>query len=382
MSNAKKILIVEDELIVAEDMADTLRSFGYQVVAIVSTGEKALAKISHTLPDLVLMDIMLKGDLDGVETAEKIRETWDVPIIFLTANADENTVERATSTEPFGYLVKPVQERDLKRNIEIALRRHSSERKIKDQMESADNLRKQAEEERDSKSRYISMASHEFRTPLTTILMSSELLKQYGSKLSEEKKQKHFARIETAVKTMNQLLEDVLTLGKAESGKICFKPAPLNLVEFCHDLVDMLQQNSGSKHKLIFKYEGDLTDAVMDEKLLHHILSNLISNAIKYSPLGGNVLLEASRQEDKVVFRVQDWGIGIPMPDLAKLFDAFHRAKNVGTIPGTGLGLAIVKRAVDLHDGTISVRSETSGIHSPGITTIFTVTIPLQSQIS
>jgi hypothetical protein len=318
------------------------------------------------------MDIMLPGELDGIDAAEQIKTSFRIPVVYLTAYADETTLQRAALTEPFGYLVKPFEDKELRTTIEIALRRHQAEEKIRSRLEAAEALRKQAEEERESKSRYLSMASHEFRNPLSTILMSSELLRQYGKNWSEEKKIKHFERIEEAVINMNQMLEDILTIGSAESGKNFFNPAPLDVVEFCLELVEALQQITVSNHRINFTCQGDFTGAVMDEKLLHHILSNLISNAIKYSPQGGTIILEVVRkQEPAVMFRVRDEGIGIPPNEMDKLFDAFHRARNVGSIPGTGLGLAIVKRSVDLHGGEISVESEV------GAGTTFTVTLPI-----
>lgn len=373
MKATKKILIVEDELIVAEDIADTLKSLGYSVVDIVPSGEKAIEAASQTQPDLVLMDIMLPGKLDGVEAAQQIRRGCDIPVVYLTAYADEKTVERATVTEPFGYLIKPFEEKELRTTIEIALCRHQVEQDIKERVETAEKMRKQAEDERDRHSHYVCMASHEFRHPLTTIFISSEILKHYSSELTEDKKLKHFDSIQTAVKSMNEMLEDVLTIGSADSGKIPFNPIDLDLGDFCAELVEALQHTMESQHTIQFIAEGDFSDARMDNHLLHHILTNLISNAIKYSPQGGTVRLQLKREADSAILRVQDEGIGIPAIEQAQLFEAFHRATNVGNIPGTGLGLAIVKRSVKLHGGEIAVESEV------GVGTTFTVTLPLYS---
>lgn len=370
---ASKILIVEDELIVAEDIADTLRSLGYSVVDIVASGEKAIELARKKSPDLVLMDIMLPGKIDGIEAAGEIRKKFDIPVVYLTAYADQKTVERATATEPFGYLIKPFEEKELHTTIEIALRRHQVEQDIKLRLETVEKMKKQAEEERDRHSHYVCMASHEFRHPLTTIFISSEILKQYGEQLTEEKKLKHFDSIQSAVRSMNQMLEDILTIGRADSGKIEFNPIPLDLVDFCSELVESLRQGVESRHTIEFIAEGDFSDAVMDNHLLHHILTNLISNAIKYSPEGGKVRLHLTREGKQAILRVQDQGIGIPETEQAQLFQVFHRATNVGNIPGTGLGLAIVKRSVDLHGGEITVESKV------GIGTTFTVKLPLHN---
>lgn len=221
------------------------------------------------------------------------------------------------------------------------------------------------------KSRFVSMASHEFRTPLTTIMASAEALEHYSHKWSEEKKLCYLQRVQTTVKHMTRLLNDVLIIGKAEAGKLEFNPVPLDLKEFCQELVEELQLTTGANHTLNFVSQGSYADACMDEKLLRHILSNLLSNAIKYSPEGGNVYFSLSCHQGIATFQIQDEGIGIPPEDQQRLFESFHRAKNVGNIPGTGLGLAIVKRSVMAHNGKISVSSEMKK------GTTFTVILPL-----
>lgn len=221
------------------------------------------------------------------------------------------------------------------------------------------------------RSSFVSLVSHEFRTPLTTIQSSAELLDRYNHKLSDEKKQNHHRRIQSAVKRMTQLLEDVLTIGKAEAGKLNFEPSPIDLVAFCRDLVESMQINVQQHHQIHFVVVGDCMDACMDEKLLGHILTNLLSNAIKYSPAGGTVQFELACDRKSAIFRIQDHGIGIPPEDTERLFESFGRASNVGTLPGTGLGLAIVKKCVELHEGQIAVESEV------GVGTTFMVTLPL-----
>lgn len=220
------------------------------------------------------------------------------------------------------------------------------------------------------KSRFVTMTSHEFRTPLTTILSSAELLEDYSSQWSEDKKIHHLRRIILAVKHMTQLLNDVLLIGKTEAGKQQCNPLDFDVVQFCYDLLEEMQITT-NKHAIIFNPQSNCDKVNLDDKLLRHILSNLLSNAIKYSPQGGKVYFELLCTQEEVIFCVQDEGIGIPEVDQAQLFASFYRASNVGTISGTGLGLAIVKRAVDLHDGKITVESEV------GVGTKFIVSLPL-----
>ncbi|MGI0489394.1 PAS domain S-box protein [Pantanalinema rosaneae CENA516] len=220
------------------------------------------------------------------------------------------------------------------------------------------------------KSRFISTTSHEFRTPLTTILGSTELLEHSSHRWTNEKKQKHYSQIRAAVQHMTQLLDDVLTISKSEAGKLPFHSELLNLEAFCHQLVDEMQATTRNNHTLQFTCSGTSLTAEADAKLLRQILQNLLSNAIKYSPANSSIAFTLICTDKMAIFQVRDRGIGIPQADLQHLFESFHRANNVGTIAGTGLGLAIVKRAVELHHGEISVESEL------GQGTQFTVQIP------
>lgn len=221
------------------------------------------------------------------------------------------------------------------------------------------------------KSRFITMTSHEFRTPLSTILSSAELLEHYRHRWNEEKQLTYLRRIQCAVKHMNEILNDVLIIGRAEAGRLDFRPTQLELVEYCRNLVEEIQLNVKNQHAIAFSSQNQSILCCMDEKLLGHILSNLLSNAIKYSPTSSTVKFTLTLEQEQAVFEIQDRGIGIPPEDLPHLFESFHRATNVGNIQGTGLGLAIVKNCVDTHKGEITVRSVVD------MGTTFTVTLPL-----
>ncbi len=230
------------------------------------------------------------------------------------------------------------------------------------------------------KSRFVSMTSHEFRTPLSTILSSSELLEHYRHKWTDEKQVFHLQRIQTAVKHMTEMLNDVLAIGKAEAGKLEYRPIPLNLVEYCWRMVEEVQLNLNAggvlakpTQGIAFSCESESMQCCIDENLLDHIISNLLANAIKYSPSGGIAKFSLAFHHPIAVFEIQDTGIGIPPEDIPHLFKPFHRASNVGNISGTGLGLAIVKNCIDVHHGEIAVKSEL------GVGTTFTVSLPMDN---
>ncbi len=220
------------------------------------------------------------------------------------------------------------------------------------------------------KLRFFSMASHELRTPLSTILLSAQSLKNSGGRWGEEKTFKNLNRIETSAKTMTQLLTDILTLTRAEAGKLEFHPEAVNLTEFCLVLIEQVEVSLLVNQRVVFLSEWWGGEAWLDEKLLRSILSNLLSNAIKYSGEGSSIYLTLRRQGDLAIFQIRDQGIGILLEDRQFLYDSFHRGENVGDIPGTGLGLAVVKKCVELHRGGISVESEV------GVGSLFTVWLP------
>ncbi len=221
--------------------------------------------------------------------------------------------------------------------------------------------------------RFFSMVSHEFRTPLSTILGSAQLLKSYTPAWTEEKKLRNLGRIETAAKNMTQLLDDLLTINRAESGKLEFHPQPLELEKFCRSLVEDLQLNADPKHQISLTIQGQCPIACLDEKLTRCILNNLFSNAIKYSPQGGKIHLALICSPKEAIFQIKDAGIGIPLEDQTHLFELFHRGQNIANIPGTGLGLSVVKQCLDLQGGQISIDSQV------GVGTTVTVKIPLAS---
>jgi signal transduction histidine kinase len=366
-----KILVVEDEAIVAEDIASRLER--YVVVDIVASGEAAIAVAANHALDLVLMDIVLQGEIDGVEAARQIRSQYQIPVIYLTANADESTLQRAKTTESFGYILKPFKEKELQATIEIALSRHQAELKMQQALAFSESLRREEQQLTDLKSQFTAMVSHEFRTPLAVIKIATEILQHYTGQLSEEKKQLHFQRIHTAISSMNHLLEEVLLFEQAEQGRLPCQFVDLDMVDFCQDLVESFQWSTTSQCRLEFVNQNGEARAFLDEKLIRHLLNNLLSNAIKYSPQGGLVSLMLSCRDQQLCIQVHDQGIGIPVEHQEHLFEPFQRATNVGRIPGTGLGLAIAKQAVDLQGGQISVES------AVGQGTTFTVLFPRHS---
>ena len=220
------------------------------------------------------------------------------------------------------------------------------------------------------KSRFMSIASHEFRTPLSTILSSATLLSKYESGGDQWRREKHIEKIKNAVRSLNGILEDFLSLGKLEEGKITINPTRFDISEFMLSLVEEMNTLLKSGQQIIIRQTGgDHTHT--DKRILKNILTNLVTNAIKFSPEGSPIRIMISNNDQLLTMQVADEGIGIPENELAQLFSSFYRAGNAVNIQGTGLGLHIVKRYLTLLNGDIQVKTMINTGSS------FTITVPV-----
>lgn len=239
----------------------------------------------------------------------------------------------------------------------------------------------------DLKLQFFSMASHEFRTPLSVILGSSQLLLASDQSGDHDKVRRNTMRIQSSAKAMTQLLNDILTLARAEAGSLICQRKRLELTSFCLNLVEDIDLANAHRHVIQFISRSSQQYVNLDEKLLYLILSNLLLNAIKYSPIQSEIqlILEDQFHDPQInsdtngvtggiIFKVQDQGQGISPIDIPHLYTPFYRGQNVGLIAGTGLGLVVVKTCVDLHHGTIAVES------NPIQGTTFTFCIPTQQE--
>ncbi|MBD2180724.1 PAS domain-containing sensor histidine kinase [Aerosakkonema funiforme] len=243
-----------------------------------------------------------------------------------------------------------------------------SERKHSEEMMQAELAKEK--EINNIKARFFSMACHELRTFLTIIIATSDLLKLHGNKLNTKDRLHYFDKITENIKSMNELLEGFIAIGKAELKKTTVNFSAFELKSFCESIWEDVKTITKTTHKLAFQNNCNNLTLVSNKTLLRQILMNLLLNAVKYSPENNTLFFELDCQKNLINFRIKDRGIGIPKEDREHLFEAFHRASNVLNFSGTGLGMAIVKRAVELHGGSIAVESEV------GSGTTITVTIP------
>jgi PAS domain S-box-containing protein len=233
-----------------------------------------------------------------------------------------------------------------------------TKRKLNEEKILAQQLEMEKEKEvNDLKSRFVSMASHEFRTPLSTVLSSVSLLSKYTSTEDQSKRDKHIDRIKSSVKTLTDILNEFLSLGRIEEGKVDMNPEIFDLVEFMNGMNNEMSVLLKPGQNFIFNHKGN-TQTYTDTNLLKHIMINLLSNAIKFSPENASITIDTEVTTTHTNIAITDKGIGIPINDQVHLFERFFRATNVTNIQGTGLGLHIVGRYVELLNGTINYHSE------------------------
>jgi signal transduction histidine kinase len=373
-----KILIVEDDSVSALLLQRALEKNEHQIIGIADTGEKALEILDKNLADIVMMDINLAGELDGIKTTEIINEKYDIPVVYLSASSDAETLNKVVGTNPSAYVIKPFNIRELNMVIELAIFKDRKEKELQnlnneleekvkqrtfELYEANKELTRALEKEREInelKSRIVLNVSHGFKTPLTSILSSAQLLQIYAEKDHpfKQKITKHAFKIEHSVRALNNLLTSVLFFGKADENKLQYKPKKIFTGAFVKELLDTVK--AGIDNNVAIKAEiGELPKTITsDPELLYQIFENLLSNAVKYSRDGKKVEFKMVFEDQKLQAIVSDKGIGIPESEQNKLFERFFRAGNVGIVEGSGLGLSIVKKCLDVLHGEITFESE------------------------
>lgn len=243
------------------------------------------------------------------------------------------------------------------------------EHKVKERTLELTQSLEREKELNDLKSRFVAMASHEFRTPLSAILSSLALVESYAKEGYEEKRIKHIERIKSSVKNLTTILNDFLLLDKVEQGKIEIFNESFDLCYFAEDIIEEAHGILKKGQQISFHYEGD-KQVIQDKKILNHVFLNLLSNAIKYSEEDKTIHFLISVKNGIVTVKVKDEGIGIPEEEQRNLFNKYYRAKNATNIQGTGLGLSIAKKHVELINGTIGF------VSTVGQGTVFTIEFP------
>lgn len=367
-----KILIIEDEAILREEIVDWLILEGYEVAS-AGDGVEGVNQAIRFLPDLIVCDIRMPR-LDGYGVLLDVQSnslTQSTPFIFLTAKTTRDDIRKGMDLGADDYLTKPFTHTDLLHAIRTRLNKKAvKDQEYEEQLKLFKDVLAHEREQRLLKAKLVATVSHDFRNPLTSIMSCNTRLRDYAGEMDEKHRLALFNRIETSVRQLQQMLDDMIIVAQMETGNLDFKPELLHPEHYFQHIVDDLQAIYDNSHQIIF--ESRLSERMTaDPRLLRQIVANLIANAIRYSPAGSEILILLDSQDEHYILTVQDQGIGIPKADQPHLFNTFQRGSNVGKVPGTGLGLTIVKRAVELHGGSVSIESQL------GVGTTVIVAIPM-----
>jgi PAS domain S-box-containing protein len=303
-----------------------------------------------------------KNELARIRKALIDHDTIEVDIINYKKNGEEywanfTVVPVADKGDALTHYVA-IQRDVTARKRHEEMTREKLERQVKERTRELNEALSKEKELVELKSKFVAIASHEFRTPLATINFATNYLKDYLNKLQPSDINKKLESIEKQVRHMTFLLDDVLTLGKSESGKTKVVARKIDIHDFFQKIVEEVLYSTKSTHQVTFSFESLIREIQIDEKLLRNVFINLLSNAIKFSPEASEVILAVRSVDDQLRISVSDKGVGIPPNEFDKIFDPFHRGSNAGAIQGTGLGLSIVKKAVELLDGVLDFKSE------------------------
>jgi PAS domain S-box-containing protein len=329
---------------------------GRDLVAIRKNGSEfpVAVSLSFMTIDNELMVMAFVSDVTERKRAEEALKRSEEQLLVYASELERKVQSR---TEDLNSTINALEK-------EIFVRKRAEEE--------AQNALGRERELNDLKSKFVSIASHEFRTPLSTVLSSASLINQYNERNEKDKVSKHVQRIKSSVNHLTSILNDFLSLGKLEEGKIDVVREPVSLADFLKEVHEEIASTLKEEQRLDIEFTGAPKTLYLDARILRNILFNLISNASKYSDTGKPISLIARAEGKDMVFRIRDEGRGIPREDQKYMFDRFFRASNAGNVEGTGLGLNIVRRYTELLGGNISFTSEV------GVGSVFTVTIPVE----
>lgn len=285
---------------------------------------------------------------------------------------DEASFETVEGIRDYEYTISPISDFGSKPEAVVVTVRDISEQK-RAAVATSEAMAKEAEFStlKSHFSYFASVIIHELRNPLNNVFACTKLIESNTQPETDEKLSNYLHLIQVNVRRMNQLLNDLLLIKKVEANELHLNPSLLDLSQFCHDLTEELQQGAGVRHTITYTSQEQCSAVNLDKKLLRHILTNLLLNAIKYSPEGGEIKLDVSCQSKQVILRIQDSGSDIPQADQDLLSKMFNQSHKIGVVAGSGLGLLIVKQCIELQGGEIAVES------TPGVGTTLTVTLPL-----
>lgn len=352
-------MVVEDERVLALDLADTLDELGYTVAGMATRGEEAIELARRLHPQLILMDVRLAGEIDGITAAETIRDEHDVPVVFITAHADDDTLHRATHSDASAYLVKPFKGPDLRCVIEIALHKHAADLRLRENERWLEQTLQQRTAALEAANRELEAfnysVAHDLRAPLRGIDSFSQLLIERYSQRLDSEALGYLNRVRGAASRMSQLIDALLSL--AHIGRSELQPLDLDFTQLVQSVANEIAAANSERSVPVTIAPG--MRAYGDPRLLRVVIANLLENAWKFTARRQRPAVEVGPcQNTKLpTYYVRDNGAGFDPAYASRLFGAFQRLHSDRDFPGTGIGLAIVQRVITRHGGTVWAES-------------------------
>lgn len=365
-----KVLIAEDDFLIAEEISRSLKNAGYILSGIAPNGKKAVELTNSLRPDVILMDIKMPK-MDGLEASRIIMEQCPTPVVIITAHESHDLVEKASEAGIATYLTKPPKPDEIERAITIALARHKDMLESRLLIKELEDSRQELHVMNASKDRFFSILAHDLRSPVSALSVFTEQLISNLETLERQELVEYLSVIHNTSKGLSELLEALLLWAGFQVNRIDFNKVPVNVYEAANNARKLLQ--AGIQHKEIL-FSNNIPESAFvfaDADMVNTIFRNLVSNAVKFTPAGGNIEVMAEEDGEFLILSVKDNGIGISGQDMDKIFRIDKQLSHIGTQgeKGFGLGLLLCKEMVQKNGGEIWVES------IPGNGTVFSFTL-------
>ncbi len=369
-----KILVIEDEDLLRDEVLEWLTFEDYHPIG-AENGKVGIALLQREKPDLIICDITMP-ELDGYSVlleAHAKSETALIPFIIVTARASHEDIRRGMELGADDYITKPFTRLELLHAVQARLvRKDLQEEEYQQQLRQMQLALDRTQEQHLLRAKLLAMFSHDFGGPISSILITSGLLRTFCDDMDRATLLEHLERIDSSARLLQQMREDIMIVAQIETGAIKCNPELLLPSQFLERLVNVFKVVHGEKYRIVIT-DQSVQPIKVDIRLFRQIAANLISNAMKYSSHDSEIQIDINTDEEQLLFSVRDHGIGIPPEEQSLLFEPFHRCSNVGNRGGSGLGLTIVKHAVELCNGSVQLQSQI------GEGTTITVAIPIES---
>ncbi len=348
----KNILIIDDEPINSQELKMRLTKNGYNIIGIATTVKQACAFFTNNIPDLILMDIDLRDEIDGIELASQIKQKYDIPVIYVSGISGDEDIERLKKTEPYAFISKPINKTELKIAIEITFYKNKIDKRLKREKELL-------EEENAKKEKFFSVISHDLKNPVSAIISFSDLLIENYDNYDDKKRKYLLNYLNESSNRLDNLMDKIIKWIKAQRMSFIPEKEKFDIKEVIETSINITKIKASNKKIKINNNVKDNTIVFADKNNIELVVRNIILNGIKFSNSNSNIEINSSVLDNYIQISITDFGIGISKYTLNKLFMIGEQTTAEGTAGeiGTGLSLIICKEYIVKNGGEIWVES-------------------------